>query len=316
MLMKYAIAVFLTFFLQNAAFSQINFPLTEVGQQACSTIVYKNNGTVPINLEHASLLKGRDFQITSITPAVPTFLKPGEMVEIAVCYLATDTLFVEDSVVVETSSNRSYFSLRGKGGIPLIYATDIDFGKVPVGTSTCKPISISNEGAFPFILTKDWILNNLTLFRMDPSSAALMPLSIPPGGHINLTICYTPEQTDFCDSSAIEWGTDIDNQYKNQIKSWSYLKGNCALSDVKSNNTDKSFSIHPNPASGNSIELILPSTLNEKITISILDILGKEVYRNEIAKGIQKTEIPIVGLPNGSYFVKIDSHMQKIEITR
>jgi hypothetical protein len=426
---------------------RINFFLTEINQQKCTTLVYINTAKASgasFHINSVKLKKDIDFHINSIIPGVPATLKPGDTLKVEVCYTPKDTVMTEDSIITRTDCSEAPLPISGKGGTGLIDATDIDFGDVPLGTTSCKHLTISNRGTFPFTLTKDWILHNINEFKTDPASGAALPITIPPGGHVNITICYTPSEITFQDSTSIDWATDVDNQYKNQIKKWSFLKGRgvkpgvvwdrkeqilrldsmlvgdsallrvqlsnksntkthvtevsiqgpdadeftivanqlgfpvfkdftmdagdtlwvdllfkpnlskpnkyfdrlaeliavysdestpsgfdstvmdligtWAKSSVRSGAENLSFSIHPNPASGNSIDLILPSSLDEKVTISILDILGKEVYRNEIAKGIQKPEIPIVGLPNGNYFVKIAglnySQTAKIGITR
>jgi hypothetical protein len=427
---------------------RINFPVTNINQQKCTTLIYINTakaGGAPFHINSVKLQKDIDFHITSITPGVPTTLNPGDTLKVQVCFTAKDTIITEDSIITQTDCFEAPLPISGKGGTALIDATDIDFGDVPLGTTSCKHLTISNRGTFPFTLTKDWILHNINEFKTDPASGAALPITIPPGEHVNITICYTPSEINFQDSTSIDWATDVDNKYKNQIKKWSFLKGRgvkpgviwdrleqilridstgadsaivrvwlfnksniktsvtevsiqgpdaaeflivgnqlgfpklkdfaidagdtiwvgllfkpdlskpypikyfdriaelvavysdestssgfdstvmnligtWAKSSVRSEANDILFSIHPNPALGNFIELVLPSSLDEKVTISIHDILGKEVYRNEIAKGIQKTEIPIVGLPNGNYFVKIAglnySQTAKIEITR
>ncbi|WOD44279.1 T9SS type A sorting domain-containing protein [Hwangdonia lutea] len=63
----------------------------------------------------------------------------------------------------------------------------------------------------------------------------------------------------------------------------------------------KGFAIHPNPAN-TVISFKLPKGLNSG-TISVFDLLGKQLYSNTITK----TTLDISGLNNGLYVVKISS---------
>ena len=88
---------------------------------------------------------------------------------------------------------------------------------------------------------------------------------------------------------------------------------------MKSDDTQISLSIYPNPATGNSIIISFPA-VKEKATLEIYDVLGREVFSKEIAQGLTQLEIPILQLPQGSYCAKIISGsistIQKFEIIR
>ena len=62
--------------------------------------------------------------------------------------------------------------------------------------------------------------------------------------------------------------------------------------------------IAPNPVIGNF--LMITGSLPDPSTISIFDILGKEVYKLKIS-GATDLQIPIQNLPDGVYFVKVVS---------
>src|SRR5207244_4269446 len=83
--------------------------------------------------------------------------------------------------------------------------------------------------------------------------------------------------------------------------------GTWVKNGVESKLTDMPFSIHPNPASGNSIIVSMPSALEAKATIIIFDVLGRELLRKEIIAGSKNVEIPIGKLPDGSYFARFIS---------
>jgi hypothetical protein len=208
----------------------LQYGLIRVGasNQVCSTLVFINNsvkGANPFHITGAAMQKGIGFKITSTTPTLPVSLKGGDTLQVQVCFTATDTTLYSDSVVITTDCFNAPLLALGKGGTPLIYATDFDFGKVSVGTTKCGPVIVENRGNMPFLLTKNWLLHNTTIFSMDPTSAAQLPVTLQPGGAISLNFCYSPTVLGPQDSTTVDWNTDIESPYTNVIKSWSYLKG-------------------------------------------------------------------------------------------
>jgi hypothetical protein len=211
------------------------FPLTRVGDEACSTLVFINTaakGTGSFSISDASIktcdCQGTPhFKISSTIPALPTKLKGGDTLQVNVCFDATDTLQYSDSVIIKTDCFNAPLLAIGKGGTPLIYATDWDFHEVTVGLTKCHDITVINKGNMPFTLTKNWLLHNSTVFSMDPSSAALLPAVLGPGKSITLSMCYTPKAPGPEDSTSVDWNTDIEKQggFDTLIKSWSFLKG-------------------------------------------------------------------------------------------
>jgi hypothetical protein len=198
--------------------------------QVCSTLVFINSapkGTNPFHISGVTMQnpKDKNFTIASTTPTLPVSLKGGDTLQVQVCFSANDTISVSDSVIITTDCFNAPLLALGKGGTPLIFATDYDFGPVSVGTTKCGPIVVENRGNLPFLLTKNWLLHNTTIFSMDPTSAAQLPVTLQPGGAISLNFCYSPTVQGPQDSTTVDWNTDIESPYTNVIKSWSYLKG-------------------------------------------------------------------------------------------
>jgi len=207
------------------------YPPTKVGDQVCSTLVYINTGAAgskPFTITSADLKKkDGNFTLGTITPSLPAKLNSHDTLKVQVCFNAKDTLKHDDSLIVQTDCFTAPLPTVGKGGTPLIYATDIDFGSVVLGSQSCRPLTVTNVGSLPFNLTKG-ILHNTTQFFLDPGSASILPIILPPGRSINLTYCYKPTQVGppNADSTSIDWITDIAEPYTSQVKSWSFLKGN------------------------------------------------------------------------------------------
>lgn len=83
--------------------------------------------------------------------------------------------------------------------------------------------------------------------------------------------------------------------------------------------TENSFSVYPNPASDNiSINIDMKETAN--LLIDVIDISGKRVavFSDENQTGIVTKQFSIASLPNGNYFVRIQTNgktnLQKLTV--
>lgn len=310
--------------LPTVSIDSIKYPLVKVGQETCSTIVYINTaqkGGNPISINSVKLKKDDgSFKIASIAPSLPIYLTPGDTLKVQICFNPRDTFDFNDSLILRTTCFDAPLPLTGSAGTPLIYATDIDFGDVVVGSTSCKELTISNKGKLPFILTRNWLLHNSNVFEMDPTYAGYLPFSILPGKSFKIIICYSPKSLGG-DSTTIDWNTDIEGKFANQIKSWSFLKGNSISekTDVKHSKQTAIFSIRPNPATGRSV-MVSFAAKQSKSTLAIYDILGREVYKEDVNPGAIQTELPIGNLIPGTYYLRFNSELkvftQKLEIIR
>ncbi|MDP4230443.1 MAG: T9SS type A sorting domain-containing protein [Bacteroidota bacterium] len=208
----------------------LSFPLINVGQEICSTLVYINSaqkGGRAFNITGVNL-KGNNthFSISNVNPSVPLSLQPGDTLKVKVCFDPKDTSLAVDSLVLRTDCFTASLPVVGSGGTGIIYASDIDFGDVPIGMKVCLPMTVENRGKLPFILTRSWLLHDTSVFSMDPASAAKLPDTLQPRQLDTIIFCYSPKSLTRGDSTSIDWNTDIHEPYTNQLKSWSYLRGN------------------------------------------------------------------------------------------
>jgi hypothetical protein len=302
----------------------IYFPHQKIGTQICTTFVFKNTGaagSLPINIVSAGL-KNSDsvFQVQSITPALPYLLPPQSSVTLQLCYTAKDELPHYDSLILSTDCFAIPISLGAYSATGLIIAGDLDFGSVKVGDELCKDLQIKNTGSLPFTLTKGWKLFDQVNFAMNQTFLATLPLVIQPGQIILVNICFHPK-TVASDSSGIDWGTNIDGSFAGLMKSHSILRGNgIPSSSVKTSHLPDVFSLRPNPVSGNSVMAYFSGAVETRGTLTIGDVLGREVYRKDIIQGISQLEIPLRNLSVGIYYARFFSDLgmltQKLEIIK
>ncbi|MDP4236371.1 MAG: T9SS type A sorting domain-containing protein [Bacteroidota bacterium] len=205
------------------------FPIMAVGTQMCDTLIYINTaakGGKAFSVSSADLIKhDPHVSLGWTSPTLPANLQAGDTLKVQVCFDAKDTVLGNDSVILKTDCFKAPLPVVGKGGTPLIYATDIDFGNVSVNSTSCLPLTVENRGNLPFLLTKQYLLHDKNLFSIDPASDAKLPILIPPGRAVTLTFCYSPKSVDAGDSTSVDWNTNIAEPYTDQIKSWSFLRG-------------------------------------------------------------------------------------------
>ncbi|MBS1902498.1 MAG: IgGFc-binding protein [Bacteroidetes bacterium] len=220
----------------------IVFPPTRSGESSCATMSYVNSGKPGepnIEVDNVTLLHSDgNYSITSIKPALPVMLAPGDTLAVTVCYhpqnISTRTdsfpLYV-DSLVVSTPCLRAPITLVGPLALPLIHATDKDFGRVVIGSSKCDSVTVRNIGNVPFTLTDTVILqsvfHNNNDFTWDASSRLnknRLPVVLQPGQFVRVSFCFTPSVKGY-DSTAVDWKTDVQGGLKDSVKAWSGLRG-------------------------------------------------------------------------------------------
>lgn len=163
------------------------------------------------------------FRISSTTKPLPTTIYAGDSVGITGCFAPIDTFTQKDTLLIGTSCKPIPVQLIGNAGIPVIWASNHDFGSVIVDSTRCDTVGVYNFGKFPFTLTKQWILQNYGVnftFR----DTANLPLILKPKQKVLLDFCYTPH-AEQADSTVQNWGTDLEGKYKHSNKDSSILYG-------------------------------------------------------------------------------------------
>ncbi len=285
----------------------IVFPLRKIGEEICTTFVFRNSapkGNPAIKVDSAQLAnKDTSYRIYSVIPSLPSSVAAQDSVTLQVCYTPKDSTRHQDSLILHTDCFNLTISLDAHGSTGLISAGDLDFASTTIGDTLCKNLTIKNVGSAPFTLTKSFVLSDSINFSVDASK---LPIQIKSGGNIQLQICFHPKQEGSL-GAGIDWSTDLEAPFAHSVKSRSVLSGQATpKAGVASPPTEREFSIHPNPASGNSVSVIFPSLQDSKSTLYMFDVLGREVYKSEVQSAAQM-EIPIVHLPIGTYYVQLSS---------
>ncbi len=304
----------------------IVFPQQKVGNEVCTTFVFKNTGTAgssDINFLSAKLRKGNQaFTIKSIAPSLPLIAKSQDSFKIDICFSAEDSLRHRDSLVITTDCFDIPITLDARSATGLINADNLDFGQLKVGSELCKNLLIHNAGSASFTLTKSWLLSDTVNFAIDPQSASALPVQILPSKNVLIKICFHPQMASK-DSARIEWNTDIDSVYSDVLKDFSLLSGEgtqVIVGSVHSDPVTPSFEVRPNPAFGNSVLVTFSALQESKSTLNVFDVLGREVFKKDILSGTSQLEIPVRNLLPGVYYVRLTSESgvltKKMEVVR
>ncbi|MDP4236140.1 MAG: choice-of-anchor D domain-containing protein, partial [Bacteroidota bacterium] len=292
----------------SARADSIVFPVKTIGQQICTTFVFTNTapkGGTALNLASLDFTnKDTSFKIGAVTPSLPHLLAAGDSLLVQVCYTPSDSSRHRDSLVMHTDCFSIPISLDAHGSTGLILASDLDFGPINTGDTLCKQVQIKNVGSAPFNVT-GFVLPD----SIDFSVTTTLPFQIKPGGTALVTICFHP-QIEGPYNAGIDWTTDLEASFAHSVKNHSALTGTASpKAGVKMQASASEFTIHPNPANGNSVIVTIGgagSRLDrEATTLTMFDVLGREVYHENIPAGISQAELPIRNLSEGIYYIQL-----------
>jgi hypothetical protein len=211
-----------------------NFRYVIINGNVCTDFVLKNTGKATDRIftiiDAKLLLNDGNFAIATITPKLPKVLKPGDSIKFTACYTALDTGLIHiDTIILKTDCFEAPVQLLGSGITPIIKATDIDFGQVQVGTTSCKTATITNVGTAPLVITKNWLLNDTVNFSFPDSTK--LPATIQPGESITVTFCFHPHKAG-SDTGRCDWGNNLVPPFLHQIKDFTILRGKATKSSV------------------------------------------------------------------------------------
>jgi hypothetical protein len=297
--------------------SPINFSNSGTGADTCTLVSIKNSGSSPQVIANATVGGGSGFSLTS--NPLPVTLQAGDSLVLKVCFSLKDTAIAHDTVRIQFGCLTQEIALVGKGATGLISATDIDFGKVKITHTATDSVTITNVGSKPFALTSGWTMTGSKAFTFTPP---VFPDTILPGKAEIVHINYSPSVSRK-DTAIIHWATDIEAPFTQSVKSFTVLSGEgIPLNSSVEVAPSTTLSIHPNPASGNSIIVSLGPSVDGTAEIHIFDLLGREMYKKDILPDAKDSqlEIPIGNLQNGIYYARVTiggkTVTEKFEIMR
>ncbi len=203
----------------------IDFGVHGYSSDTCINIVIKNTADLvspPRLIRSVELIGSNLFSIANVQPTLPFTIGSNDSLLVRVCFTGSDTTVVIDSLKFGIDCFDQPIVLQAQGTAPIISANDLDFGAVDTGSTICKNDTIRNIGAAAFTLSKNFILHDAKHFIIN--DAARLPLIIPAGGFVILSVCYTPGLE--ADTTRIDWATNVKDHTQ---KDFSILTGRGAV---------------------------------------------------------------------------------------
>jgi len=186
---------------------------------------------------------------------MPTILFAGDSVVITACFTPKDTSTQIDTIMLAAGCFNLPIDLIGNANIPIIFASDHDFGPVIVDSTKCDTVGVYNIGKMPFTLTTNWVLDKMGVnFTFDNLGSNLpaksfgsddLPIVLNPGAKVLLNFCYTPHAEEH-DSSVVHWGTTLADPYKHSKKDSSRLYGEGVRTGFVWDRTEQPMTININ----------------------------------------------------------------------
>ncbi|MGA2296279.1 MAG: T9SS type A sorting domain-containing protein, partial [FCB group bacterium] len=201
-----------------------------------------------------------------------------------------------DNVGNDTTITINYFA------VSLSLQPDLDFGKLYIGDSLEKNLwVINNSKTGPVLIDSIQLMFKNKGFEVTDVS---LPQIIPANVFMQFKISFKATIGGlFIDSVGV--GDSCNFYFKSQVKAEVSDSIN-GVNDL--NNANNSITIFPNPAS-NELRISYNLNANKKVTISIVDVLGNEVYSatEQGLAGTNNTKIDLSALPQGVYYLKLSS---------
>ena len=166
----------------------VDFGTVTVGTSSSQTITLSNTGTGPVTNIAATLTGSSDFSVSG----VPSSLAPGAMATVTLTFSPTSAGPAAATVTFTGTNSLTSptVALSGNGvvgiGALAVTPTALNFGAVPVGSSSSMTVTLSNVGSGT-VTSIQGLLAVGTDF-----SVTNVPSSLAPGASALVTVTFTP----------------------------------------------------------------------------------------------------------------------------
>ncbi len=283
------------------------FKGAKFGEKVCTTFTLRNDASNTTSYVITSaVLGGSKFSIPDLAAKLPASIEPGDSLKFDVCFESTDSSFFETTLTLTGTCLDIRIPLRGSTVRPILSADDTEFGKVLVGKTVCKNVTLTNPGDADLIIAGGAIVQSGNEFSFSPTTT--FPITIAPGEVAQVRICYTPD-TVGGDEAWITWQTNVTAPFPSEHKPVTNLSGEGFVEDVGGVREmfDHPVSIRPNPAHDKiTVEIVLAEQAD--VEVMIFDVLGREVLSRtyENLTGHQQVVVALPSLTEGMYFARIN----------
>ncbi|HET6400593.1 MAG TPA: choice-of-anchor D domain-containing protein [Candidatus Kapabacteria bacterium] len=255
------------------------FVPVRVTLDSCENIFFKNTETGSLQISSDSIMGIDTAGKFTISPStINKLLAPGDSVEFQLCFSPSDTLLSSDTLLLGVGCAQFKYPLAGLGITPLIVASDVNFGSVPVGNSSLPtPVKIQNVGKAPLTITTSSQLKDLTNLNFTFTDMGLLPITLKPGEVKSLNFTFHPVATGPIQSRE-DWGTDLPAPFAHQIKDTSQLLGYGVQAGLNWDRPTQGYWTECSNPVIDTVNLINPSSggSGENITVDTVKIIGQD----------------------------------------
>ncbi len=171
-----------------------NYDTTLCGTSKCRQIRVENISNVPITINGVTPILEPITQDPGDPVTLPITLQPAQVDSFTLCYSPTDAprrdtipLLVQvDTGGVAQATDTLVLIGRSVAPQMTFNPSPMNFGNVNIGTQLCLPVTISNTGDAPLVISA---LNGVDQ-PFTTQTPSVVP--IPPGGSQSLQVCYQP----------------------------------------------------------------------------------------------------------------------------
>ena len=325
-----------------------DFGNVTVGTTVCHDISIQNHGNLPFVLTKNWLLHyTTTFSMSPASAArLPLTITPGGFATLTFCYSPTQ-LDGLDSANVDwntdiappfTDQLKSWSHLQGRPVKPGVVwdrqrAFFVPDSTIGVDSTVTRVYLVNNSSRLTHVTIVSIIGPTASEFSMLRNQLGYYPLQnfdMDTGSKIWIDVVFKPDLTKPYPDRFADRIDTLEASYENEKltddQTFVTLIGTWNKNDVKSSDEPSFFIMRPNPVIGKSLTLSFTLPVDNKVSFSLFDVLGREVYRNPalaktmLSAGVHESEITLPNIESGIYYGRLTTGnfvaTQKLEIVK
>lgn len=162
----------------------INFGSVNVGASSTQSVAVTNTGTASVIVSQASA-SGAGFAVSA--SSLPVTLAGGQSAALPVIFAPTTGGSATGSVSIVSSAGTSAVALAGSGGTFQLVASpsSVNFGSIKVGGNSSQPVSLTNTGNSPVVVSQATASTGFTL------SGLALPITLAAGQSASFSVAFS-----------------------------------------------------------------------------------------------------------------------------
>jgi len=293
--------------------SFINF-----GVSVNDSIIYRyitlvNTGMLPFHFDQLKLLYG-DSGFTLDSGMTPAVLAVGESRILKIGFKPVKASTVVDSIIFGDECSVQSAAVIGSGGMADFFVTDQQWLNEPVPSPAggyVKSVTVENLSTIPITIDTGWWADHVHFVAVDT-----FPFTVPAMGKLSFRIAYFPDENSGVTPGRTQGNWTSPNVHNGNTESvhTDSLIGSALVSEavlLTPTSASKIIDISPDPVTGSSLTFRIESVTEATLTLTIYDVLGREVARPvrdaHREAGVWPVACDVSKLPSGTYTYRLSS---------